>query len=64
MVQRLRACSERDVVQDLQGQHLHSRGTFFIWEGGEWKHRFTEEEKEIFMPDVPYKEFVKTQRGS
>jgi hypothetical protein len=38
-----------------------TRGTFFVSEGGMWKHRFTEEEIEIFMPGVPYEEFVATQ---
>jgi hypothetical protein len=35
-----------------------TRDTYFVLEDGEWKHRFTEGEKEIFMPGVPYEEFV------
>jgi hypothetical protein len=38
-----------------------TRGTFFVSEGGAWKHRFTEEEIEIFMPGVPYEQFVAAQ---
>src|SRR5215203_3060928 len=38
-----------------------TRGTFFVSESGIWKHRFTEEEIEIFMPGVPYEQFVAAQ---
>jgi hypothetical protein len=38
-----------------------TRGTFFVSESGAWKHRFTEEEIEIFMPGVPYEQFVAAQ---
>ena len=38
-----------------------SRKTYFLQEEGSWKHRFTQEEKDIFMPGVPYEEFVETQ---
>lgn len=37
-----------------------TRDTVFVWEGY-WRHRLTEEEKEIFMPGVPYEEFVEAQ---
>ena len=37
------------------------RETYFVREGGSWKHRFTQEEIEIFMPGVPYEEFVALQ---
>lgn len=35
-----------------------TRETYFVWEDGWWRHRLTEEEKEIFMPGVTYEEFV------
>jgi Domain of unknown function (DUF4352) len=35
-----------------------TRDTFFVSEEGAWKHRFTQEEIDIFMPGVPYEEFV------
>jgi hypothetical protein len=38
-----------------------SRDTFFVSEGGVWKHRFSREEIDIFMPGVPYEEFVAAQ---
>ncbi len=37
-----------------------TRDTVFVWEGY-WRHHLTEEEKEIFMPGVPYEEFVDAQ---
>jgi uncharacterized protein DUF4352 len=38
-----------------------TRDTLFVSEDGEWKHRFTQEEVEIFMPGVPYEAFVAAQ---
>ena len=38
-----------------------TRDTLFVSEGGAWKHRFTQEEIDIFMPGVPYEEFVAAQ---
>ena len=38
-----------------------TRDTLFVSEGGEWKHRFTQEEIDLFMPGVPYEEFVAAQ---
>lgn len=38
-----------------------TRETYFVSEGGVWKHRFSEEEIEIFMPGVPYEQFVAAQ---
>jgi Domain of unknown function (DUF4352) len=38
-----------------------TRDTLFASEGGLWKHRFSQEEISIFMPGVPYKEFVAAQ---
>jgi hypothetical protein len=40
-----------------------TRDTLFVYESGEWKHRFTEEEKNIYMPDASYEEFLKAQQG-
>jgi hypothetical protein len=37
------------------------RDTFFVWEDGEWKHRFGQEENKIFMPDTSYEELVEAQ---
>lgn len=38
-----------------------TRETYFVSEGGTWKHRFSREEVEIFMPGVPFEEFVAAQ---
>jgi hypothetical protein len=33
-----------------------------MWEGDRLRHYLTDEEKRIFVPDIPYEEFVATQR--
>jgi hypothetical protein len=38
------------------------RNTYFIYEDGEWKHRFSQEEYDLFMPDASYEEFLAAQR--
>jgi hypothetical protein len=38
-----------------------SRNTYFFQEDGSWKHRLTQEEKGIFMPGLPFEEFVEAQ---
>ncbi len=37
------------------------RTTYFVLEGGEWKHAFGQEEYDLFMPDLSYEEFVEAQ---
>jgi hypothetical protein len=39
-----------------------ARTTYFVYENGEWRHRFGKEEDDLFMPDVSYQEFVAAQR--
>jgi len=39
-----------------------TRRTYFVYEDGEWRHRFTDEEKGVFMPDASYEEFVAAQQ--
>lgn len=39
------------------------RTTYFVFEDGEWKHRFSEEETDLFMPGATYEEFVEAQGG-
>jgi hypothetical protein len=34
---------------------------YFVYEDGQWKHRFSEEENELFMPGVPFEEFVEAR---
>lgn len=38
-----------------------TRETYFLCED-RWRHHLTEEEMEIFMPGVPYEEFVAAQQ--
>ncbi len=38
-----------------------SRTTYFVYEDGEWKHAFGQEEQDLFMPDASYEEFVEAQ---
>lgn len=40
------------------------RDTAFVWEDGEWKHRFIGEELELYMPEASYEEFVAVQEGA
>ncbi len=40
-----------------------TRETVFVWNDTYWSHHLTEEEKDIFMPGVPYEEFVEAQEG-
>jgi hypothetical protein len=42
-------------------RHCSTRTTYFVYEDGEWKRAFGEEEIEIFMPDASYQEFVEAQ---
>ena len=35
-----------------------TRTTYFVKEEGEWLHRFSEEETDLFMPDATFEEFV------
>lgn len=37
------------------------RNTYFVLENGSWKHRFSQEEKDLFIPGVPFEEFVEAQ---
>jgi len=38
------------------------RNTLFVLEDGVWKHRFTKEERNLFMPEASYEEFVAAKR--
>ncbi len=49
------------MVQDLQDGTAITRDTVFVLDGA-WKHRLTEEEIEIFRPELSYEEFVQAQQ--
>ncbi len=38
------------------------RTTYFVLEGGEWKHAFGQEEYDLFMPEASYEEFLAAQQ--
>lgn len=37
------------------------RTTYFVWENGAWRHRFGQEEIDLFRPDLSYEEFVEAE---
>jgi hypothetical protein len=39
-----------------------TRNTYFVYEDGEWKHRFSQEEYDLFMPAASYEEFLAAQQ--
>jgi hypothetical protein len=40
------------------------RNNFFVVEDGEWKHRFSQEEDDLVMPDASYEAFAGPNRTS
>ena len=55
--------SVADVEVRLTGEDGSSwvRNTYWVLEDGEWLHRFSEEETDLFMPDATFEEFVEAQ---
>ena len=39
-----------------------TRDNQFVYENGWWRHHLTEEEKQIFKPDLSYEQFVEAQQ--
>ena len=39
-----------------------TRVTYFVFEDGEWKHAIGQEERDLFMPQASYEEFVAAQQ--
>lgn len=37
------------------------RNTYFVFEDGSWKHRFAQEENDLFEPGVPFEEWVESR---
>ncbi len=37
------------------------RTTYFVWEDGAWRHRFAQEEIDLFRPDLTYEEFLEVR---
>ena len=55
--------SVADVEVRLTGEDGSSwvRNTYWVLEDGEWLHRFSQEETDLFMPDATFEEFVEAQ---
>jgi hypothetical protein len=67
---RVEEVSAKEFVADVtvsvnfeDGTHL-TRDTYFVYEGGSWKHRFGQEELDLFMPNASYEELVQAQQQS
>ena len=45
------------VLTDADGS-TWTRNTYFVYEDGEWRHRFSQEEYDLFMPDLSSREFI------
>jgi hypothetical protein len=55
-----------EVAVRLTGEDGSSsiRETYFVNEDGEWKHRFAQEEIDLFEPGVPFEKWVEDQGGT
>ncbi len=53
---------EVTLTQTFRSGETRSRNTYFVWEAGSWKHRFSQEEYELFMPGIAFDEFVNRQQ--
>lgn len=40
-----------------------SRVTYFVYEGGEWLHRFSSQDDAVFLPNDSYNEFVAAKKS-
>ena len=49
--------------QTFRSGATRSRLTYFVWEDGAWKHRFSEQDDAIFLPDTSYDEFVARKKS-
>ncbi len=52
-----------EVAVRLTGEDGSSslRETYFVYENGDWLHRFGQEEKDLYEPGVPFDEWVDVQ---
>ena len=52
---------EVTLTQTFRNGTTRSRTTYFVWEGGSWKHRFSNEELDLFMAGTSFEEFKKVR---
>lgn len=55
--------AEVTVTRTYDSGYVDVRDTVFVEEGGGWKHRFVEEEMDLFRPDLSFEEFVEVKGG-
>lgn len=49
--------------QTFESGVTRSRVTYFVQENGAWKHRFSQEDDAVFLPDASYDEFVRAKQS-
>jgi hypothetical protein len=54
---------EVTLTQTFSSGATGSRTTYFVWEGGSWKHRFSQEEYDLFLAGTSYEEFVEAKQA-
>ncbi len=54
---------EVELNQTFTSGLTRSRTTYFVWEDGAWKHRFSQEDDAVFLPDASYDEFVRAKQS-
>ncbi len=54
---------EVTLTQTFSSGVTRSRETFFVYEDGSWKHRFSREDDAIFLPGTSYEEFVRAKQS-
>ena len=54
---------EVELTQTFRSGLTKSRITYFVWEDDAWKHRFSQQDDEIFLPDASYDEFVRAKQS-
>ncbi len=54
---------EVELTQTFRSGLTRSRTTYFVREDGAWKHRFSQQDDDVFLPDASYDEFVKAKRS-
>ena len=54
---------EVKLTQTFRSGLTKSRTTYFVREDGAWKHRFSQQDDDIFLPDASYDEFVRAKQS-
>jgi serine/threonine protein kinase/class 3 adenylate cyclase len=54
---------EVKLTQTFRSGSTKSRTTYFVWEDDAWKHRFSQQDDDIFLPNASYDEFVRAKQS-